>query len=1265
MRNLYMMLLAGLLWGLQTQAQSPVVFTKRVATGNDDAEQRVSTGAMDLTSSDLEIMTDGSNNQLIGIRFTGITLPQGITIDSAFIQFANKGDKAPVLGDATIRGQLIANAATFASTANNISTRITTTASVVWPGSTDATWSTANVNFAGPLQRTPDIKSVLQEIVNQGTWADGNALAIIMNGAGVRNTQSYNGSSTLAPQLIIHYKSNSFAPNSFPLAKGATWRYFDNGTLPAADWAAPAFADQGWAFGNAKLGYGDPVTTTVSFGGNAASKHITTYLRAPISVTNTALYDSLIFKVLRDDGCVVYINGVEAFRSNMPGGSITNSTLASTDVTGADEKTYVEVRVPNTFSNGTNVVAVELHQYSASSDDLAFDMEIVGKKAPLPIGNLPINKNSSWYYLDNGTDQGTAWKEPAFDNSSWESGPGKLGYSDNPATLLSFGPNANNKYITYYFRKQFNVASVAALAGTLTLNLLRDDGAIVYINGVEVVRDNMPAGPITYLTFSSSIIDGAAESTYYEFSIPKSVLVDGLNTIAVEVHQRDGTSSDLGFDLELKENTTVLKLLNPAPGSSVSAGSNYNITWTSLPSIANVNLSLSTDNGATFTSIANNVVAATQSYSWAVPNINASSCFIRIADAANNAVSDTTDASFWIYPTPVPFNPCADPEHIGCFTSVQPMAQTQIMRLPEASHGFQRIAKTGDALTFGGTMGGSNDFTGFSPKNLTSSTEGALGVNHETNPGGVSVFYIKYNPASKIWGQDSSGAVDFAAPNLVKTERNCSGGLTPWGTIVTCEETFTAGDANGDGYEDVGWNVEYNPWTRQVADYDNDGTKDKLWAMGRMSHENVVFMQDSLTAYFGEDGGSQGVYKFVANEKTKFNAGTLYVMKRTGSTGTWITVPNTTQAQRNTVSTAIVALGGTNFNGVEDIEINPLNGMIYFASKGNGIIYRFTDNGTTVSNFEDYVGNSAVSYNINYGTGNANETWGSGIDNLAFDDKGNLWAHQDGGRNHFWVIRPDHTPASPKVDLFATTPAGSEPTGLTFSPDFKFGFMSLQHPSTSNSTAVTDAAGASVIMNTHTTIVFARKNNLGAGTLTVNFGDFWLRKIDQTTVGLNWETLAEDNSNYFEVERAMDGVNFIKIATVPAKRYSNTKQLYTFDNKNVPAGTLYYRIKYTSKTGKITYTDVKFVQIGAGSFAFGSVYPNPFKDDIRIVVNLLTADRVSFQLTDVNGRSILTQQQWLSAGVNNTVVKLSNLASGTYFLTMASSTEKKVVQITK
>ena len=76
------------------------------------------------------------------------------------------------------------------------------------------------------------------------------------------------------------------------------------------------------------------------------------------------------------------------------------------------------------------------------------------------------------------------------------------------------------------------------------------------------------------------------------------------------------------------------------------------------------------------------------------------------------------------------------------------------------------------------------------------------------------------------------------------------------------------------------------------------------------------------------------------------------------------------------------------------------------------------------------------------------------------------------------MVRPDHTQASPKVELFATTPSGSESTGLTFSPDFKYMFLSIQHPSTSN-VAQIDASGANVSFNAPATIVIARNENLG------------------------------------------------------------------------------------------------------------------------------------------------------------------------------------------
>jgi Fibronectin type III domain/Bacterial protein of unknown function (DUF839) len=87
---------------------------------------------------------------------------------------------------------------------------------------------------------------------------------------------------------------------------------------------------------------------------------------------------------------------------------------------------------------------------------------------------------------------------------------------------------------------------------------------------------------------------------------------------------------------------------------------------------------------------------------------------------------------------------------------------------------------------------------------------------------------------------------------------------------------------------------------------------------------------------------------------------------------------------------------------------------------------------------------------------------------------------QDGSSNHIWVVGPTHTAATPAVKLFATTPTGSEPTGITFSPDYRYLFMSFQHPSTANTATQTDAAGSTVVFNTHTTIVIARREFLGA-----------------------------------------------------------------------------------------------------------------------------------------------------------------------------------------
>lgn len=155
-----------------------------------------------------------------------------------------------------------------------------------------------------------------------------------------------------------------------------------------------------------------------------------------------------------------------------------------------------------------------------------------------------------WKFKDNGSDQSTQWRAGNFDDSSWASGPSELGYGDSPATTVSYGPDANNKYITTYFRHHFTVANPAAYTG-LTMSLLVDDGCVIYLNGTEVVRRNMPAGDVSYTTLALTAIGGTDETTFFTYTIPASSLVAGDNVLAVEVHQVAGNSSDLSFDLGL------------------------------------------------------------------------------------------------------------------------------------------------------------------------------------------------------------------------------------------------------------------------------------------------------------------------------------------------------------------------------------------------------------------------------------------------------------------------------------------------------------------------------------------------------------------------------------------------------------------------------------------------------------------------------------------------------------------------------------------
>ncbi|MCU1453579.1 MAG: metallophosphoesterase [Acidimicrobiales bacterium] len=158
-----------------------------------------------------------------------------------------------------------------------------------------------------------------------------------------------------------------------------------------------------------------------------------------------------------------------------------------------------------------------------------------------------LGTRSIWRYQASEVAAAATWAAPGFDDSTWAQGPSQLGFGDgDEATVVPGG--SPNRFPTIYFRTTFTAGKAPT---SINLALLADDGAAIYVNGVEVVRDNLPAGALSYGTLASSNRSGAAESLFRSFTVDPAIVTPGLNTVAIEVHQDSLGSSDLSMDLRL------------------------------------------------------------------------------------------------------------------------------------------------------------------------------------------------------------------------------------------------------------------------------------------------------------------------------------------------------------------------------------------------------------------------------------------------------------------------------------------------------------------------------------------------------------------------------------------------------------------------------------------------------------------------------------------------------------------------------------------
>jgi chitodextrinase len=169
------------------------------ASGNDAEQNAVNSTKTNLTSTDLELVQEAAL-QVVGMRFTNLTIPKNATISNAYIQFT-VDEVSTAVASLTFAGEAVDNSAIFTTAATSISSRTKTSTTVSW---TPPGWSA--VDQAGAGQRTPNLAAVVQQIVNRGGWTSGNALTIIVSGSGKRVARAYDtASGTKAPLLHVEY----------------------------------------------------------------------------------------------------------------------------------------------------------------------------------------------------------------------------------------------------------------------------------------------------------------------------------------------------------------------------------------------------------------------------------------------------------------------------------------------------------------------------------------------------------------------------------------------------------------------------------------------------------------------------------------------------------------------------------------------------------------------------------------------------------------------------------------------------------------------------------------------------------------------------------------------------------------------------------------------------------------------------------------------------------------------------------------------------
>jgi hypothetical protein len=396
-------------------SDSMTTFEKRILSGLDDVEQRAS-GSMYIDSTDLEFVDDGTEvGQLVGIRFTGVDIPQGAIITNAYIQF-QVDEVSTVTTSLVIRGEDTDSAAAFTSVRNNVSSRTSTDATVAW---TPVAWSTVGV--AGLDERTPDLSSIVQEIVNRGGWSTHNHMVFVITGAGTRTAESFEGSATGAPLLHIEYQIGTPVVGDISIGdvtisegnagtKMATFTVSHTGTAAfavdfgTANGTATAGSDYAATAGTLSFAAGQATqTVSVTINGDTAVEPNETFFVNLTNATNGGtIRDTQGLGTITDDDSTTVVGNISIGDVTISEGNAGTKTASFT----VSHTGTAAFTVDFATANGTAAAGSD---YVATAGSLSFAAGQATQTVSVTInGDTTVEPNETFFVnLTNATDSGT------------------------------------------------------------------------------------------------------------------------------------------------------------------------------------------------------------------------------------------------------------------------------------------------------------------------------------------------------------------------------------------------------------------------------------------------------------------------------------------------------------------------------------------------------------------------------------------------------------------------------------------------------------------------------------------------------------------------------------------------------------------------------------------------------------------------------------------------------------------------------------------